>query len=120
MKVRLLLLLSVAALGAGAGCGKRETPAAPTQPEAAKSNPLTAPADYVGAVGSALKHSAKVVDTVSLNQTIQQFHALEERYPSNLNELVTMKYLPSVPTAPTGMKIQYDPRSGRVQIVRAP
>jgi hypothetical protein len=81
--------------------------------------PLTAPVDYLGAVGQAKKHSEGVIDRASLQKTIDLFNAQEDRFPKDLNELVTMKYLPAIPPAPYGMKIQYDAASGQVKIVKA-
>jgi hypothetical protein len=103
-----------------AGCGKSNTkaPAKPTN-TASGQNPLTAPADYVGAVGQAKRVAEKVVDTASLNQTILLFHEQEDRYPKNLQELVTMHYLPALPRPPYGMKFQYDPQTGQVKVVKA-
>ncbi len=103
------------------GCGKKD--AAPTTAPATNQtvgpNALTAPVDYLGAVGQAKKHSEKVIDTASLNQTIALFNAQEERFPKDLNELVTMKYLPSVPKPPYGMKFEYNAGSGTLKVVKA-
>jgi hypothetical protein len=82
-------------------------------------NPITAPVDYLGAVGQAKKYSEKVIDTAQLSQTIQQFHEMEDRYPKSLEELVTTHYLPAMPKAPYGMKFQYDPATGQVKVIRA-
>jgi len=81
-------------------------------------NPITAPVDYIGAVGKAKTAAERTIDTVSLNQTVQLFHAEEGRFPKDLNELVTLKYLPALPEPPAGSKIQYDPASGQVKVVR--
>ena len=78
---------------------------------------LTAPVDYLGAVAKAKKSAEKTVETVSLNQAIQQFSAAEGRYPKDLNELVTEKYLPKLPDPPYGMKIVYDAAKGEVKVV---
>jgi hypothetical protein len=122
-----LLILSLAVIAAVlyCGCGKKEaTPTADqTQTKtgtnaASSGNPITAPVDYVGAVGQAKKHAEKVVDTVSLNQAIQLFYAQEDRFPKDLQELVTTRYLPSIPPAPYGMKYDYDAKLGQVKVVR--
>jgi hypothetical protein len=111
------------ALAAGlmlAGCGKtpEQTPPKPaTNTPAVSGNPITAPVDYLGAVAKA-KHSAdRTIELVSLKQAVQQFQVAEGRLPKDLNELVTEKYLPSIPKAPTGMKIEYDAASGEVKMV---
>ena len=61
----------------------------------------------------------KTVDSAGLNQSVQLFFAQEGRYPKDLNELVKEKYIPAVPPAPNGMKIEYDPATGQVRIVKA-
>lgn len=108
------------------GCsGKKEEPAqtattnqTETATQTDSGNPLTAPVDYLGAVGQAQRHSLKVVDTVQIQNAIRQFQAVEDRNPKDLNELVSSGYLTQVPKAPYGMKIVYDARAGQVRIVR--
>ena len=116
--MRVLLGLVMAALVSMSACGKREaaTPA-PATNAATTGNPITAPADYLGAVSKAKKVSEKTIDTAYLNQAIQMFHAAEGRYPKDLNELVAEKYIPRIPDAPYNMKIVYDGASGQVKIV---
>jgi hypothetical protein len=111
-----LLLLGGLALS---GCGKQESTstASATNENNSSGNPLTAPVDYLGAVAKAKKSSEKTIETVSLNQAVQQFSAAEGRYPKDLNELVTEKYLPKLPEPPYGMKIVYDAASGQVKVV---
>jgi hypothetical protein len=104
---RVLAVLSLCGL-ALAGCGKSAEPG---------ENPLTAPVDYLGAAAKAKQSSERVIDTVSLNQAVQLFHASEGRYPHDLRELVTQRYLPRIPDAPHGMKIVYDAGTGQVRIV---
>ena len=101
------------------GCDNKDTTPPPkaTNSTAATGNPLTAPVDYLGAVGKARERSIKTIDTVSLNQNIQLFYAQEGRFPKSLDELVEQKYLPSLPAAPYGMKIQYNPATGKVDVV---
>jgi len=101
------------------GCGKKE--AKPTSSSTNESyssgNPVTAPVDYLGAISKAKRSSEKVVQAVSLNQAVQQFAVAEGRYPKDLNELVTGKYLPRLPEPPYGMKIVYDATNGEVKVV---
>src|SRR5882762_6774713 len=101
------------------GCGKKEAASASnsTNAPAASGNPITAPVDYLGALAKATKSSEKTIEAVSLNQAVQQFSVAEERYPKDLNELVTEKYLPKLPEAPYGMKIVYDATKGEVKVV---
>ncbi|MBM3838251.1 MAG: hypothetical protein FJ398_09840 [Verrucomicrobia bacterium] len=119
MKANWSVLLAVAvSLG---GCGKRDaapTAAKATNPPAASGNPLTAPVDYLGAVGKAQKLATKTVDLTSLNQAIRQFHAGEDRFPKDLNELVTEGYLPRLPAPPSGTRLEYSPARGQVRVVR--
>src|SRR5206468_11882641 len=115
-KALLFLLLGGLALS---GCGKKEakSTASSTNENNATGNQLTAPVDYLGAVAKAKKSAEKTVETVSLNQAIQQFSVAEGRYPKDLNELVTEKYLPKLPEPPYGMKIVYDAAKGEVKVV---
>ena len=115
---RILSLLVPAAV-ALSGCGKKEaqSAAADTNENYSSGNPVTAPVDYLGAVAKAKKSAEKTVQTVSLNQAIQQFSVAEGRYPKDLNELVTEKYLPRLPDPPYGMKIVYDAAKGEVKVV---
>jgi hypothetical protein len=113
-------ILIGAALLAG-GCGKKEaTPTAQATNEASSGNPLTAPVDYLGAVGQAKKHSEKVIDTASISKAIQQFYAMEDRFPKDLQEMVTTHYLQSVPQPPYGMRFEYNPTNGDFKVVKAP
>src|SRR5213078_3956701 len=109
-------LLSVLLLGglALAGCGKKEAKptASATNENYSSGNPVTAPVDYLGAIAKAKKSSEKTIDTVALNQAVQQFNVTEGRYPKDLNELVTEKYMPRLPEPPYGMKIVYEASTG--------
>lgn len=114
---RLLPVLWVGALAAG-GCGKSPQPAAGGATNQAELNPLTAPVDYLGAVGKAKQTAVKTVDLASINQAIQMFHVEHGRFPKTLEELVEEKYLPRIPEPPYGMKIEYDAQSGKVRVVK--
>lgn len=81
-------------------------------------NPLTAPVDYLGAVNQARKTAIKTIDQAGLNNAIQQFYAVEERFPKDLNELAQKRYVPSVPEPPPGSRFVYNPASGELKIVR--
>jgi hypothetical protein len=54
----------------------------------------------------------------TLKPAIDQFQVDKGRYPKDLNELVTEKYISKVPEAPYGMKVDYDPATGAVKVVR--
>jgi hypothetical protein len=101
-----------------AGCGRPE--AAPKQqaaPAAAPGNPVTAPADYLGAVAKAKKMAEKQIDSAALTQHIRLFHAQEGRFPKDLNELVTKGYLPALPKPPHQMKFNYNAQTGEITVV---
>ena len=100
------------------GCGeKSDKPGAATNTATSGSTPLTAPADYVGALGKAKQAAEKTVDTTTLNQAIQMFNVEKGRNPKDLNELVTEKFIPKLPAVPYGMKLDYDATSGKVKVV---
>ena len=100
------------------GCGKSSDKPAQSTNSSTSGNPLTAPVDYLGAIGKAQRSAVKTIDTAALNQTIQLFNAQEGRNPKDLNELVEKKYLGQIPDAPYGMKIVYDANSGQVKVVK--
>ena len=110
-------MLCSALLAIGFGCGKKETPA-PTTDNNSSGNPITAPVDYLGAVAKGKKVAEKQIDLVQLNQAIQMFQANEDRLPKDLDEVVAKHYLGAIPKAPYGMRIIYDPATGKVQIVK--
>jgi|GEM_PF-415923 len=47
-----------------------------------------------------------------LQDVINQFHSTYSRYPKDLNELVTKRIIPEVPTSPLGRAITVDPNTG--------
>jgi hypothetical protein len=111
-------LVTAAAL-ALAGCGDNsKTSSAPQTTRGNTSSPLDAPADYLGAIDKAQKTAIKTADVASLNQAIQLFNTDNGRNPKDLNELVEKKYIPKLPAAPYGMKIEYDATSGTVKVVK--
>jgi hypothetical protein len=121
------------AAGLLAGCGQSEpaktpapdAPPVPTkQPEkkadssSGGGSVVTAPVDYLASAAKA-KHSADVtVDTAALNQQVQLFYVQEGRWPKDLDELVTSKYLKSLPSPPAGMKLEYNAANGTVKVVK--
>lgn len=117
-----------AGLAALVGCGEKS--AAPTKAGATNSsaasfennssgNPVTAPVDYLGAVAKAKKTGAKVADLAPLRQAIQMFKTEEDRFPKDLNELVSKQYMPAIPAAPYQMKYAYNPANGNLSLVPA-
>ncbi len=115
------VLLCAALLAMLTACGKSESPtttagAKKTNSSYSSGNPITAPVDYLGAVGQAKKTSTKVVDVSTVQRAVQAFQAGEDRLPANLQEIIKEGYLPKLPAPPYGMKYYYDPRSGQVKI----
>ena len=112
------LALSAGMLLAGCG-GESSAPTASTNKQSS-GNPITAPVDYLEAVNKGKKTAVKVADLASVRQAIQLFHNEEERYPKDLNELITKQYIPALPAPPYKMKYQYNAANGQVTIVAAP
>jgi hypothetical protein len=111
-------LLGAAILCGTPGCGQKSSTKSAEPTNSASSSPLTAPVDYLGAVGKAQRTAGKVADTATLNQAIQMFKVDHDRFPKDLDELVQEKMLPALPDAPYGMKITYDARTGQVKVVK--
>lgn len=116
MKLPPFFSLSAALLFIGCGESSDKSPQA-TNGAASGSSPLSAPADYVGALGKAKQTAVKTADTASLNQAIQMFSAENGRNPKDLNELVEKKLISRIPDAPAGMKLEYDATAGKVKVV---
>jgi hypothetical protein len=119
MKVVQLILI-VVVIFLITGCSKeRENRSSSAATNKATQNPLTAPVDYLGAVGQAKIHAEKVLDITSVRQAIQMFYASEGRYPSTLEELVSSGYLHTLPQLPGGYRWDYNPRTGEIRVVRS-
>ena len=117
--------LTLTLIGCGGGQKKETQPSQPpaktnqTQTSSTSGgNPITAPVDYLGAVGQAARFSKKVINTVQIQEAVRQFQAIEGRYPASLQELVQKGYLPRLPALPPGYRLQYDPRTGQVRAIR--
>jgi ABC-type Fe3+-hydroxamate transport system substrate-binding protein len=117
-----ILLLALAILVNMVGCGKRsEQPNVPQSTNKVTNttgNPITAPVDYLGAVGQAQKTAIKVIDTTAVAQAIELFNAQEGRFPTSLDELVQKRYLGRIPDLPKGFKYQYDPKTGKLRVIQ--
>lgn len=83
-------------------------------------NPVTAPLDYVGAIGNAKNSANRRLGDASLQAAVTQFQVGEGRNPTSLQELVDKQYLKAIPTPPRGSQLVYDPKTGEVGIVRTP
>ncbi len=99
------------------GCGEKSETTQQTTNTSKGPTPLSAPADYVGAIGAAKNLAEKTTGLASLNQAIQMFQAQEGRYPKDLDELVKAKLINQVPKAPYGKKFEYDAATGKVTVV---
>ena len=119
--MKLFIFPAVAAMLLMAGCGDgNSNPSGVSTNTVSKNdsgNPLTAPADYLGAVVDAKKHSEKVADVSALTQAIQLFNVQEGRLPKSLDELVP-NYIGKLPPTPFGTKLVYDDKTGAVKIVK--
>jgi ABC-type Fe3+-hydroxamate transport system substrate-binding protein len=113
MKILTPLLLALTATLTG--CGDNSKPANVVKEV---DNAVSAPVNYVGAVGQAQKFSEKQIDLAYVNQAIQQFQAGEGRLPKDLAELVAQHYLGKIPEAPYGYKIVYDAVAGSIKMVK--
>ncbi|MDE3067890.1 MAG: hypothetical protein KGJ60_10120 [Verrucomicrobiota bacterium] len=119
-------LLAAGLFLAGCSGGNSSKPATPTNSAAATSNatpnyasgnPITAPVDYLGAVGQAQKYAEKQIDLAYVNHAIQEYAAAEGHYPKTLQEMIP-NYLGKMPQAPFGYKIVYDPNTGTIKVVK--
>jgi hypothetical protein len=97
------------------GCGKEQTPAAPSTPAQTANAPHGD--GYLGTLVRGQQVAVKGIDTASLNEEVQLFNAQEGRYPRDLNKLVTKQYLGKLPDVPAGMKLNYDAAHGKVTVI---
>jgi hypothetical protein len=109
---KILLLPMVAGMFL-TGCGDKSKPTGKYD----SGNPVTAPADYLGAVMQAKTHSEKVIDVAYINEDIQMFNASEGHYPKDLQEMIPT-YLGKLPEVPFGYKIVYDTNAYTVKVVK--
>jgi hypothetical protein len=117
--VKTAIVVSICATAVLLGCGKKteSTGAAATNATHA-TTPLSAPADYLGAIVNARDKAIKTVDTVNIEGAIRMYQTEHGKNPKSLEELVQEKYLTSIPAAPYGMKIVYDAATGTVKVVK--
>ena len=79
-------------------------------------NPLLAPVNYVGALGKAKNVSEKKINLANIQNAINQFNAVEGRYPKSLGELVKEGYYAKLPAPPKGKRYLYNSKTGQVGI----
>jgi hypothetical protein len=114
--VKRLILSAVACLCFLTGCSEQKD-SSKSSPASSSGNPITAPADYVGAVGKAHKSAQSTLSAVGLDQAIKAFIAEEGRTPQTLQELVTNGNISELPKPPYGMKFDYNPQTGTVKVI---
>jgi len=117
--MKALCLLLVCALGLLAGCRPASKPVKQEveDPSSTAGNPLLAPVEYGGAVVKAKKSITKTVDVANVANAIKLFHAQEDRYPATLQELISSGMLRELPRLPSGLKYDYNAKSGVVRAV---
>jgi hypothetical protein len=76
--------------------------------------------DYLGATAAGKKSAEKTANLAPVLSALQQFHATEDRYPAQLQELVQAGFLVRVPEAPSGQVLRYTPTDGSVRWVARP
>lgn len=116
MKFHLMLTLACAVILTACGGGDKPADA---KKDAPGQNPLNAPTDYLGALAKGKKKSEATVVNLQVGPAIQQFNAAEGRFPKSLQEMVDQGYLTALPTAPRGMKTDYNPETGEFKVVKA-
>ena len=115
MKKSFTFLFAAACLCFSSGC-KEEKKTAPAN-NTSSGNPLTAPADYIGAIGQAQKSAQKTLGGLGIDQALKTFYIEEGRFPTNLNELISKGTVSNIPPPPRGMKYDYDSRAGTIKVV---
>lgn len=105
----ILGLLVLTGCGRDASGGNSE--AKPTR------NPAMAPLDYLSAQGQGKRRSENVVAMAQVQKALQEFQVTENRWPTDLQELVRAGLLAAVPAVPAGQKLVYDPANGTVRVV---
>jgi hypothetical protein len=113
MKKAVTFLFAAACLCFFSGCKEEKKASSGTS----SGNPLTAPADYVGALGKAQKSAEKTLSAVGLDQAIKRFYTEQGRLPKDLDELVSKGAISQIPPAPRGMKYDYDSKTGVIKVV---
>ena len=113
-----IVLLPVLALFFATGCGPSSGSSQASSTNAGDNATKADNVPYIGAMAKAERNAGATVDVVSLKPSIDQFQVDKGRYPKDLNELVQEKYISKVPDAPYGMKIDYDPATGTVKVVK--
>ena len=121
MKFAPIMLSAVLALTA---CSDQEAEEAVAQDSSTNGpptgNPLTAPTDYLGAVAKGQNKATLTINLASVQQAVNLYQAAEGRYPATLEQLVQEGYLASVPPAPSGQRLAYNPADGTIALEPIP
>jgi len=113
-----IVLLPVLALFLATGCGQSGSSSQTSSTNAGDNATKADNVPYIGAMAKAERNAGATADMATLKPAIDQFQVDKGRYPKDLNELVQEKYISKVPEAPYGMKIDYDPTTGAVKVVK--
>jgi len=89
-------IVVLALLALGSGCGDSEE-------------------GYVGALAKTHRKARKVASNEPARECVKAFQAINGRYPKDLEEL--KKEFEDLPDAPDGMEYDYDPKTGRLDLV---
>jgi hypothetical protein len=103
------------------GCGEKSSApagASTTNTSTSSDSLVAAPANYLGAITKGEQSAFKTVDTTSLDKAIQMFNVEHGRFPTDLKELVSERYISQIPTPPYGTRLDYDASAGRVSVVK--
>jgi hypothetical protein len=123
MKTSLCFSIAVAFLVTGCNDQSKSPPGqaanAPATNTSTGGSLLTAPVDYLAAAARAQQTAVKTVDLAALTRAIQSFQAEQGRNPKDLDELVQNKDIPKIPVPPYGTKLDYNPDTGEVKVVKA-
>jgi hypothetical protein len=136
--VKLTAALALALVWAGCSCRETEPAGpnvvvaqpnaqAPAQPQPQPAQPrqepgvgdsvLRAPGDYLRTtVITAPRQMKRDLDNATANKEVQEFNALEGRYPYSLKELEDWRGAP-LSEAPKGYTYKYDSTTGKVSVV---
>jgi hypothetical protein len=64
------------------------------------------------------RRPARTLESVALEKAIQRFNIQEQRFPKDLEELVTKGFVSALPENPPGGRYVYDPTNGQLLLVR--
>jgi len=113
----IVLLPVIVALFFATGCKPSGGSAQPLSTNASANATNGDNVPYYGSMIKAERNATVTADQASLKPAIEQFQVEKGRFPKDLNELVTEKYISKVPDAPYGFKLDYDPTTGTVKVV---